>query len=101
MARSNLQRRDALNIASKLGAEVERGGNHQRAVFRHNGRLVLTFGIRHGPTSGHGHLVGETGDLRLNGRKAKQLAECTMSKDEYVEHLTGMGLIEPVAENNA
>ncbi len=96
-----MQRRDALNIARKLGAEVEAGGNHQRACFRHNGRLILTFGIRNGSKSGHGHLVGEMGDLRLNGRKAKQLAECTMSKDEYVAHLTGVGLIEPVAENNA
>ncbi len=99
MARSNLQRRDALKIARKLGAEVEDGGNHQQACFRHNGRLILTFGIRHGSKSGHGHLEGETGDLKLNGRKAKQLAECTMSKDEYVEHLTGMGLIEPAAAN--
>ena len=101
MAKSNLQRRDALNIARKLGAEVEPGGKHQRARFRHNGMLILTFGINNGPRSGHGHLEGQMGELRLNSRKAKQLSECTMSKDEYVEHLTAIGIIEPVAENNA
>ena len=100
MARSNLQRRDALNIASKLGAEVKSGGNHQLASFRHNGVLVLTFGIRNGSRSSHGHLVGERGDLKLNGRKAKELAVCTMSKEQYGEHLIDIGLIEPVAENN-
>ncbi len=96
MARSNLQRRDALDIASKLGATVDRDGKHQRAFFRHNGTLILTFGISHGSNSGHGHLVGGRGELRLNARRIKQLAQCSMSRDEYIEHLIGIGLIDPV-----
>lgn len=95
MARSNLQRRDALKIARKLGATVEHHGKHKRASFRHNGRLILTFGIRHGSKSGHGHLVGETGNLKLNARRVKELAQCNMEKDEYIEHLIGIGIIEP------
>ena len=95
MARSNLQRRDALEIARKLGATVDSNGKHKRASFRHNGRLILTFGIRHGSKSGHGHLVGATGDLKLNARGVKELAECNMEKDDYIEHLMGIGVIEP------
>ena len=94
MARSNLQRRDALEIASKLGAAVTSNGKHKRASFRHNGQLILTFGIRHGSKSGHGHLVGKTGDLKLNARRVEELARCPMSKEEYIEHLIGIGLID-------
>ncbi len=96
MARSNLQKRDVLDIAGKLGATVDSDGKHQRAFFRHNGTLILTFGIRHGSKSGHGHLVGERGDLKLNARRVKELAQCSMSRDEYIEHLIGIGLIDPV-----
>lgn len=94
MAKSNLQRRDALQIASKLGATVDNNGKHKRASFRHNGLLILTFGIRHGSKSGHGHLVGKTGDLKLNAKKVEALAQCSMGKDEYIEHLMGAGLID-------
>ncbi len=96
MARSNLQRRDALKIARKLGATVDSNGKHKRAIFRYNGKVILTFGIRHGSKSGHGHLVGERGDLKLNAKRVEGLAECNMKKKEYIKHLIGIGLIDPV-----
>ena len=94
MARSKIQRKDALNIAKKIGATLEDGGNHQMAIFRHEGKIILTFGIRHGSKSGHGHLVGEHGPLKLNAAKVSALAECTLSRDQYIEILKDKGIIE-------
>jgi hypothetical protein len=55
--------------------------------------VVLTFGIRHGAKTSQGHLVGENHDLKLNLRRAKALAQCTLSKDEYLKILRDKGLI--------
>ncbi len=56
-----------------------------------NGIIILTFGIRHGRKSGHGHLVGRYGNLCLSETKVLQLASCTMSKDDYIQHLKDIG----------
>lgn len=90
----NLKKRDAVAIAKKLGAEINPSGIHQNAVFRHDGQIVLTFGIRHGNNSNHGHLIGENHDLKLNATRANALAKCTMSKVEYIEVLREKGIIE-------
>jgi hypothetical protein len=58
LSKSSIERSDAISIAAKIGAEVEKSGKHARATLRVKGLLVLTFGIRHGPKSGHGHLCG-------------------------------------------
>ena len=93
MARSPIQKRDAEKIAAKLGAEVKKDGAHQRAFFRHNGKLILDFGIRHGTKSGHGFLCGAQGALRMNEKRVVAMAACTVSKDDYVAHLKSIGLI--------
>lgn len=94
MARNKIQRKDVLKIAKKIGATLEEGGSHKLAIFRHEGKLILTFGIRHGSKSGHGHLVGEHGPLKLNAAKVSALAECTLSRDQYIEILQDRGIIE-------
>lgn len=94
MPKSQLEKADALNIASKIGAVVKEDGKHQKATFYHNGKLILRFGIRHGRKTGHGFLAGENGPLRLNETRAKALARCTLSKDEYIQLLTTKGVIE-------
>jgi hypothetical protein len=93
LGRSPLQKRDVEKIAAKLGAEVKKDGAHQRAFFRHNGKLILDFGIRHGTRSGHGFLCGAQGALRMNEKRVVAMAACTVSKAEYVEHLKSIGLI--------
>lgn len=93
MPKSKLEQRDALGIAKKIGAIVEKDGPHQKAIFYHEGKLVLWFGIRHGRTTGQGHLVGENHQLKLNAQSALALARCTMSKDEYIQYLKARGII--------
>jgi hypothetical protein len=75
-----------------LGATVT-GGKHSTASVFHQGKLILTFGIRHGGKSGHGHLVGKLGDLKMSESKVYDLATCTMSKDEYLAELKTLGLL--------
>jgi hypothetical protein len=93
LPRSPIQKREAVFIANKLGATVERDGKHQLATFEVDGIVILTFGIRHGKTGGHGHLCGSSGNLRLSEHKVVKLANCTMSKAEYIQHLKDIGEI--------
>jgi hypothetical protein len=93
LSRSRIQKRDALAIASKLGAKLEPDGKHQLATFEVDGVIILTFGIRHGKSGGHGHLVGRYGNLCLSETKVMQLASCAMSKDDYIQHLKDIGEI--------
>jgi hypothetical protein len=92
LSRSRIQKREALAIARKLSATVT-GGAHSIASVYHDGVLILTFGIRHGSTSGHGHLVGAQGELKMSESKVYRLASCTMSKDEYFDELKALGII--------
>jgi hypothetical protein len=84
-----------LAIVKKLGATLDPDGPHQIATFEHDGKAILTFGIRHGNSGGHGHLVGRHGNLMLNETRVVGLAVCTMSKDEYIQHLKDIGEIAP------
>ncbi len=93
MSRSQIQKGEALAIVKKLGATLDPDGAHQIATFEYDGKAIFTFGIRHGNKSAHGHLVGRYGDLKLNERKVLALATCTMSKDEYIQHLRAIGAI--------
>jgi hypothetical protein len=63
------------------------------ATLRVDGNIVLTFGIRHGAKSGHGHLCGSNRDLRMNEGRVVALARCTMSKDEYFDVLREKGVL--------
>jgi hypothetical protein len=93
LAKSKIDKKAALKIATKIGAEVQPHGKHQKALLYHNGKLVLRFGIRHGRDSGHGHLVGENHDLKLSERDVFALAECTLSKIQYFKILVQKGVI--------
>jgi len=92
LAKSRIERDDAYTIAKKIGADVEKAGKHARAILRVKGQLILTFGIRHGPKSGHGHLCGSNGDLKMNEARVIALARCHMTKDEYFQHLKNVGI---------
>lgn len=100
MGRSPLQKRDVEKIAAKLGAEIKKDGAHQRAFFRHEGVLILDFGIRNGTKSGHGFLCGANKGLRMNEKRVVAMAACTVSKADYVAHLTSIGLIKPPSNKN-
>jgi hypothetical protein len=94
LSKCPIQKREALAIVKKLGATLEKDGAHQIATFEVDGKAILTFGIRQGNKSGHGHLAGRyKGALKISENRAVALAACTMSKDEYIQHLKDIGAI--------
>jgi hypothetical protein len=91
LSKSRIQKREAIAIAKKLGANIDPDGAHEIATVHVDGKLILEFGISHGKKGGHGHLVGRYGNLKLHETGVLRLAQCTMSKDEYFEHLKKIG----------
>lgn len=89
-----LQRKEAVEIAKKLGAEVIQGAKHQLAAVRFKGVLVTSFGIRHSRKVGHGHLPKM---LFLSERETLDLARCQITSEQYFEILHGKGKLEPPA----
>ncbi len=59
-------------------------------VFHDDGRLILTFSIRHSNKKylGHDHLLD---DLHVNAYKGKCLAQCTYSKAQWIRDLQAAG----------
>jgi len=59
-------------------------------VFHDDGRLILTFSIRHAKAKylGHDHLLD---DLHVNARNGKCLAQCSYSKSQWVADLEAIG----------
>lgn len=76
-----LNRRDAMNIASKLNAAIKNGKRHQWAKFSIDNQ-TRKFSIRYSAKSNHAHLVS---DLKLPLSKIQQLAKCNMTADQYYE----------------
>jgi len=93
LSKSRIQKREAIAIAAKLDAKIRPDGKHQLATVEHGGRMIITFGIRHGSKGGHGHLVGRNRDLRINETGAMALASCTMTKNQYLEYLQAIGVL--------
>lgn len=83
----------ALKIAKKLEATLEKTrGPHDIWVVRHNGKMVASFGIRRGSNkqSGHDYIPGE---IYVGPHEALLLAQCPMSRQQWVDRLTEKGLI--------
>jgi hypothetical protein len=94
LSKCPIQKREALAIVKKLGAALEKDGPHQMATFEVGGKAILTFGVRQGGAGGHGHLAGRyKGDLKISENRVVALANCNMSKDEYIQHLKDIGEI--------
>ena len=87
---SKLLRREADDIATKLGATIETGGKHLHALIYQDDRLILQFGIRHGKKATHGHLPST---LHVSESYLMKLARCQISSDEYFSHLETLDLI--------
>ncbi|MBM4027621.1 MAG: hypothetical protein FJ280_19790 [Planctomycetes bacterium] len=83
----------ALKIAKKLHAEiVERGGAHDIALVRHEGKLIAQFGIRRGSNkeAGHDHVPEQ---IFLRARQARLLGQCPLSREEWVKIVAEKGMI--------
>jgi hypothetical protein len=91
---ARLDREHAEKIVKKLGAEVSTGRKaHDLARVVHGGRVVATFGIRRGSKKslGHGHIAN---DLHLGNHDAVQLANCPLSKEEWIRRMIEAGWIQ-------
>ena len=87
---SRIQKREAEEIAAKLRAELVEGSNHTLATVKYNGVLIVTFGIRRGRKSGHGHIPRQ---LHINEARAIELARCPLTRDAYFDLLRKQGVI--------
>ncbi len=85
---SPLTGREAETIAKKLGAEIDKSGPHIRAVIRHEGYVLATFGWCHDRKKGNGNIPK---DLGLSGRLMLDMARCHYNKDDYLRWLRDKG----------
>ncbi len=71
-----------------------RPGKHRFAWLEHDGKQILWTERSHGR--------GEIGNveyairrqLKVSGQQLKQLADCPMTREAYIEHLKAKGLID-------
>lgn len=89
----------AIKIISKLKAtEIHSGGAHdQYQITDDHGRVVAITSIRHGSNkeAGHDHMPN---DLHLGPSKARSLAQCGVSRKQYIAILQEQGDAEPDPE---
>jgi hypothetical protein len=84
----------AQKIAEKLGAVCHSKKNrpHDLYVVYHAGRRVAQFGIRRSSEKdkGHDHVPNS---IFLSPHRALLLAQCPMSRDDWLTVLRGRGMI--------
>ena len=90
MGGSPLQKKQAVDIANKLKADIVRKTNHDIAIVRWQGFFIGSFGIRRDRYAGHGHIPGQ---IFITQSEALQLARCHMSKDDYFDILRQRGVL--------
>ena len=76
----------ALKIVKKLEAQVFSRDKkaHDIAMVFHNGQCIAQFGLRRGSEKdlGHDHV---SRDLHLGPHKARLLAQCPLTRDQWIE----------------
>jgi hypothetical protein len=89
---AQITKRLALAIVKKLGANLEAKRSHDYAKVYHNGKLIALFGIRRGSSveQGHDHIPSA---LNISPHQARLLGQCPLSKQEWLDILSGKGFI--------
>ena len=83
----------AEKIVRKLGAVRQQAGKaHDIYGVIHNGVLIASFGLRRGSEKdkGHDHIPN---DLHVGPGFAKAFAQCSKSKDEWLEIMRTKNLL--------
>ncbi len=86
---SLITKEHAYSIAKKLRAQVVTGRKaHDRAFVYHGDVVIAQFGIRRGSkkNAGHGHIPA---DLGIGPHDTLRLANCPMSREEYIRRIVG------------
>lgn len=83
----------AIKIVKKLDGQIARGkGAHDEYDVYHDGQYVVTLSIRRGSNREQGHDFMQR-DLHCNTSFAKQLAQCTASREDWVAMMIQKGYI--------
>jgi len=87
-----ITKEDALKIAHKLKADINTRKNkaHDIAEVRYEGILITSFGIRRGSKKNLGHDF-ITNDIFIGPHKTKLLAQCPLSREEWIGIITQKG----------
>jgi hypothetical protein len=86
---ATITKEHAKKIAKKMKAIIVKGTKaHDYALVYHDGVIVAQFGIRRGSKKnlGHGHIPG---DLQLSPHDTVLLANCPLSRDEWIRRVVG------------
>ena len=82
---------DAWKIARKLKAEVKAGRRHELAIFRYQGSYIAQFGISRGSRNQpHDYIPKQ---LFLTHKQCRELRDCPLTLEGYVQILVGKGLL--------
>ena len=81
-------RADGERIATKLSAEVRRGGSHDKVIVRHDGRWIAMFGLRRDASACHNYIPKQ---LLISPQQCRDLANCPLSAEAYFELLQRKG----------
>ena len=81
---------DALAIVRKLGCESRpKGTKHSIAIVKIEGLYIGQFGVRRGSgQQGHDYIPRQ---IHVSMHEAKQLADCSMSREDYIRLLREKG----------
>ena len=90
-----LDKEDALKIKKKLKAKIQntkKGRPHDLAVIYYGDAIIATFGIRRGSNKSlpHDHIPD---DLHLSPNECTRLAQCSISRDQWLQKMKGLNLI--------
>ncbi len=88
-----LTQSDAWAIQEKLRAEVEPGARkHDLVKFRHDGRIIFSFGIRRGSKElPHTYIPLQ---MKLSQKQCREFRECSLTLEAYLQILKSKNLIE-------
>jgi hypothetical protein len=84
---------DGEAIAKKLGCIADERKGHKYYKLYVQGKLITMFGVRRASKeAGHGHLPYE---LHITQKQCRDLSNCPLSKDEYLELMKSKGYVVP------
>jgi len=90
---------DGYAIKKKLDAEVVAKKDHDFVIFRHLGKMVVSFGIRRGSKElPHPHIHLQ---MFLTQKECRLFRQCDISVLQYIEILKSRGKIEKPADTKA
>lgn len=90
---SNIQQRQAKDIAKKLEAQTQEKSGHEFVDVYVDGLWVTSLGIRRGRTESHGHIPKQ---LWISVTEALRLGTCKMSRTEWIAIGRAKGKIDPL-----